>query len=132
MNGFPIELFAGVPMEQLLYEMSLEGTYGDEIALRAIENIFNVKVVVISTLGERGRMNILSQHNLPIGLILLGQFAESQGKHYVSPEQVEKFDDESGHDEVYQQVDESSNKYVNIGQRLEIDQSDDDQHETDH
>ena len=40
-----IEHFAGVPVEQYLYEMSLEGTYGDKMTLRAIENIFNVKVV---------------------------------------------------------------------------------------
>lgn len=39
--------------------MSLEGTCGDETTLTAIENIFNVKVVVISTLGECGEMNIL-------------------------------------------------------------------------
>ena len=38
-----LELFAGVPVEQYLYE----GTYGDKMTLRAIENIFNVKVVVI-------------------------------------------------------------------------------------
>ena len=41
--------------------MSLERTYGNEITLRAIANIFNVEVVVISTLGERGSVNILPQ-----------------------------------------------------------------------
>ena len=42
-----------------LYEMSLEETYGVKITLRAIANFFNVKVVVISTLGERDGANIL-------------------------------------------------------------------------
>ena len=41
--------------------MSLERTYGNEITLRAIANIFNVEVVVISTLGERGSVTILPQ-----------------------------------------------------------------------
>ena len=42
-----------------LYEMSLEETYGVKITLRAIANFFNVKVVVISTQGERDGANIL-------------------------------------------------------------------------
>ena len=37
MNSLPTELFATVPMEQYLYKMYLETTYGDEITNRAIE-----------------------------------------------------------------------------------------------
>ena len=59
MNGVPIELLAGVPMEQYLYEMYLETIYGDEITHRAIENIFRVEVNIILILGEHGRVNIL-------------------------------------------------------------------------
>ena len=104
--------------------MSLEGTYGDEITLRAIANICNVEVVVISTLGDRDRMNILPQHSVTLGRILLGHFAKSHGKYYVSLEQVEQFD-ESDRNEAYQQIDESSNECVNIRRLLEIDQGDD-------
>ena len=50
MNGVLIELFVGVPMEQYLYEMSLERTYGDELTLRVIANMLSVEVFIISTL----------------------------------------------------------------------------------
>ena len=50
MNEVLIELFAGVPMEQYLYEMSLERTYGDELTLRVIANMLSVEVFIISTL----------------------------------------------------------------------------------
>ena len=88
MNGAQIDLFAEVPIEQYLYEMSLEGTCGDE-SLRAIADIFNVEVVVISTLAGRGRVNILPQYNVPLGRLLSGHLAESLGKHYVSLEKVD-------------------------------------------
>ena len=55
--------------------MSLEETYGVKITLRAIANFFNVKVVVISTLGERDGANILPQHSVRLERILLDHFA---------------------------------------------------------
>ena len=30
-NGIPLAFFAGVPSEQYLEEMQMDGTYGDEI-----------------------------------------------------------------------------------------------------
>ena len=84
--------------------MSLEETYGVKIKLRAIANFFNVKVVVISTLGERDGANILPQHSVRLERILLDHFAEGHVKHHVPLEQVEQIDDEYDHDETYQQA----------------------------
>ena len=84
--------------------MSLEETYGEKITLRAIANFFNVKVVVISTLGGRDGANILPQHNVPLERILLDHFASGHIKHHVPLEQVEQINDEYDHDEAYQQA----------------------------
>ena len=51
-NGIPLAFFAGVPWEQYLQEMQMDGIYGDEITLRAIPNIFNVEIIIVSTLGQ--------------------------------------------------------------------------------
>ena len=88
--------------------MSLEQTYGEEITLRAIANIFNVKVVIISTLEGYGRANISPQHSLPLGKILFDHFAEGHSKHYVSLAQVEQIDDEYDHGDAYQQASSTS------------------------
>ena len=50
-NGIPLAFFTGIPWEQYLQEMQKDGTYDDEITLRAISNIFNVEIIIVSTLG---------------------------------------------------------------------------------
>ena len=63
---------------------------------------------------------------------MLGYFAEGQGEHHVSLEWIEQFDNECDHDEAtLPTVRWVKQRNVNIGQWLEIDQSDDDQHDTD-
>ena len=62
---------------------------------------FQCRIGVISTLGECGRINILPQHSVPLGKLLLGHFPEGQAEHYVCHEQVEQFNDESDHHEPY-------------------------------
>ena len=51
-NGISLAFFAGVPWEQYLQEMQMNGTYGDETTLRVISNIFNVEIIIVSTLGQ--------------------------------------------------------------------------------
>ena len=104
MNGVPIELFAGVPVEQYSYEISSEVTYGDEITVRSIASILNIEVVIILTLGECGRTNNLPQHSIPLGRISLDFFVEGHGKHYFSLEQVKQISDEYDDDEASQQT----------------------------
>ena len=48
-DGIPLELFAGIPWSQYLTEMARSETYGDEITLCTISNMFNVEIVVVST-----------------------------------------------------------------------------------
>ena len=38
--------------------MGIEGTYGDELTLRALVKIFNVEIEMVSTLGYDGRVSI--------------------------------------------------------------------------
>ena len=37
----------------------MDGTYGDEITLTAISNIFNVEIIIVSTLEQGGRVEIV-------------------------------------------------------------------------
>ena len=46
-DGIPLELFGGIPQSQYITEMARSGTYGDEITLRTISNMFNVEIAVV-------------------------------------------------------------------------------------
>ena len=80
-NGIPLELFAGIPWSQYVTEMARSETYSDEITLPTISNIFNVKIVVVSILGQDGLVRIISENSLPSSQIAFGHFAENQGFH---------------------------------------------------
>ena len=86
-DGFPLELFAGMPWCQYLEEMVKDGTYGDEITLRAMANLFNIEILVVSTLVNEGLVRITPDNSDPFGQIILGHFAEGQGFHYVSTDE---------------------------------------------
>ena len=59
-HGIPLTFFAGVPWgKQYLQEMQMDGTYGDKISFTAISNIFNVEIIIVSTLGQGGRVEIV-------------------------------------------------------------------------
>ena len=58
-DGIPLELFVGIPWSQYITEMARSGTYGDEITLRTICNMFNVEISVVSTLEQDGLMRML-------------------------------------------------------------------------
>lgn len=44
-DGF--RTFAGILWSQYLNEMKRDGTYGDEITLRAIANVFGIEIIVV-------------------------------------------------------------------------------------
>lgn len=50
--------------QQYLEEMSKSGTYGDEITLRGIANMFNVEIIVKPTLGQGGRVIISPEDSI--------------------------------------------------------------------
>ena len=67
--------------------MKQNGTFGDCITLSAIEQLYTVQIVVMSTLGLNGTRAFLPTLNcydpsLPV--LLLGHTAEGRGDHYVS------------------------------------------------
>ncbi|XP_068731120.1 uncharacterized protein [Montipora capricornis] len=82
-DGFPFELFVGMPWSQYLTSIAQNGTYGDQITLQAVANLFNVEIVIISTLGPNAKTVISPQFSIPFASLTLGHFAEDQGIHYV-------------------------------------------------
>ena len=52
----------------------------------AVANIFNVEVIVISTLGDNATETISPVNNIPYTRFVVGYLAEGQGDHYVVPE----------------------------------------------
>lgn len=83
LEGIPLELFAGLPWSQYLQNLARNGTYGDQITLQAISDIFNLKLIIVSTLGPEATVVISSQHSLPTATFTLGHFSENEGTHYV-------------------------------------------------
>lgn len=82
-DGFPLELFVGVPWSQYLASMSQNGAYGDQITLQAMADLYNVELIVISSLGQDAQTVISPQHAHPFASYTLGHFAEDDGIHYV-------------------------------------------------
>ena len=68
--------------------MYLDGTYSDEITLRAISNIFNFEIIIVSTLGQGGRLEIVPENTNPFARITLGHFAEEHREHYMTLEDL--------------------------------------------
>ena len=82
-DGTPLELFSGTPWTQYLQLMARNGTFGDHITLQAIANLFNVQLVIYSTLGTLATQTITPVNGCPIATFYLGHFAEGAGEHYV-------------------------------------------------
>ena len=56
--------------------MDMEGTYENELTLRAFTNVFNIEIKIVSTMGNEGRGSINPKNSNPLGRITLGYFAE--------------------------------------------------------
>ncbi|KAL9958205.1 hypothetical protein ACROYT_G035186 [Oculina patagonica] len=82
-DGTPLELFAGIPWSQYLRSMVRNGTHGDHFTLQAAADIFNIQIVVYSTLGSTATQTISPTNGCPIATFYLGHFAERAGEHYV-------------------------------------------------
>ena len=63
--------------------MARNGTYGDHITLQAIANLFNVQLVIYSTLGTLATQTITPVNGCPIATFYLGHFAEGAGEQVV-------------------------------------------------
>ena len=84
-DGFPLELFVGLPWDEYLESMACDRTYGDHLTLQAAANVFQIQIIVFSTLGPTATQ-VISPANGgdPLCTLHLGHFAEGDGEHYVS------------------------------------------------
>ncbi|CAC5391451.1 unnamed protein product [Mytilus coruscus] len=70
-----------------LLRMARDTEFGDQITLQAISDMFNVQIVIVSTLNHGTTLlrpdgsNIITRH-LPI--ITIGHYPEGHGEHYLS------------------------------------------------
>ena len=55
-NGEVVRDFSNVSWDDCIQQ--IEGTYGDELTLRALVKIFNIEIEMVSTLGYDGRVSI--------------------------------------------------------------------------
>ena len=87
--------FSNIPWDDYIQQMDIEGTYGNELTLRAFVDICNIEIKIVSTLGNDGRVSINPENSNPLGRITLGYFAEDQGDYYVRLQREIAEDDET-------------------------------------
>ena len=80
-DWMPLELFMVMPVSNYVVQMARDGTYGDQLTLRAASEIYNIQFTIISTLGAQGRADISPDGFDSLGRITLGHFAEGYGDH---------------------------------------------------
>jgi len=83
-DGMPLELFVGMPWSEYLQQMITHDTYGDQLTLQAIANLYQIQLDIISSLGEDHATHIVPQDSEPVAIFALGHFREDHGMHYVS------------------------------------------------
>ena len=86
LGGTPLSAFVeNNDFDHYISQMERDGTYGDHITLQRTADLFNVQIVVVSTLGVRAT-RVLSQSGQvsDIPTILLGHLEEGNGEHYLS------------------------------------------------
>ena len=76
--------FLDMGWEDYLREMQSDGTFGDEITLRGMSEIFNVEFEVIVTLGPAPKQVITPHNSLAMARLHKGHFAENESTHYVA------------------------------------------------
>ncbi|CAH3125701.1 unnamed protein product [Porites lobata] len=85
-EGFPLELYAGVPWSQYLHSTATDGTYGDQITLQAAADLYNIEVLFVSTLGHNATTLISPSASIPYARVQLGHYAKQHGEHYICVE----------------------------------------------
>ena len=70
-DGTPTELFAGTPWDQYLRLMARDGSYGDHLTLQAAADVFNIQIVIYSTLGTVATQTISPMNSSPTATFYL-------------------------------------------------------------
>ena len=68
--------------------MAYDGTYGNQTSLYAAANLYNADIQIVSSPGVGGQHEFGSTASVSAATVYLGHFAENQGEHCVSLEQV--------------------------------------------
>ena len=81
----PLELLAATPWAEFLHSMAKNGTCGDQITLQAAADLYNIAIVVVSTLGPDVTAVISPSSSIPTATarLQLGHYAENRGGHYI-------------------------------------------------
>ena len=69
--------------------MARHGTYGDHLTLQAAADVFNIQIVIYSTLRTMATQTISPRNSSPIATFYLGHFTELEGITCASPTNVE-------------------------------------------
>ena len=79
-----ISSFLDMGWEDYLREMQCDGTFGDEITLCAMSDIFKVEFEVILTLGPAERQIVTPHSFVTMARVHLGYLTKNKGTHYVA------------------------------------------------
>ena len=79
-DGMPLELFAAMPWSEYLQTMTKNGSNGDRLMLQAAADIYNMEILVLSTLDPDATRLISPTSSIPFATVQLGYFAE---EHYI-------------------------------------------------
>lgn len=85
--------FAG--WDDYLIRMVRYGTYGDQITLCGVANLYNIDIQIVSSLGVRGQNAFSPLASVSAATVYLGQFDKNHAERYVSLEQVTDHNDGS-------------------------------------
>ena len=81
-DWMPLELFMGMPFSDYVDQMTIDGTYGDQVTLRAASEVYNIQFTIISSLEAQGIADISPDGFDSLGRITLGYCAEGYEYHY--------------------------------------------------
>ena len=63
--------------------MEHDGTYGDHLTLHSAADVFNLQIVIYSTLGTMAMQTISPMNSSSTATFYLAHFAEGVGEHYM-------------------------------------------------
>ena len=71
-EGWPLELFVATPCSSYIQQVRKSRNFGDDLTLRAVEHLFNVKITVVLTLGGDAMAVMSSVSNTPLTRFTIG------------------------------------------------------------